>query len=168
MEIISIINPHLSQAFFVSQQCYIHELLLLITDSFVLMRGPKRMWKVRFNDSPGSPSSFKRPPNNTGEDWYHSPHSPSLRAQAGRGLSVYSFLCLLRRGTSPPCLPWGSEKLPEQRWAGLLCVTVILLTVLDVILGLGKAQRHLKQSGLPRLESLEWPRASKEAPKGQC
>lgn len=49
----------------------------------------------------------------------------------------------------------GNQKTEEPSWAGLLCVSAFLLTVPDVILGLGKAQRHLKQSGLPRLESLE-------------
>lgn len=123
-------------------------------ESFVLMRGYMRKRKVRFNDSPGSPSSLKRTHK---QHWGESILQPAF------------FLHYrLRQVEDSLPLPYTSSamarvhhvSLAEQRTAGVMLgwtfmCDPFLSTVPHVILGLGKAQRHLKQSGLPRLKSLE-------------
>jgi hypothetical protein len=116
MEIVSVINSHLSRAF--CKPAMLHTWTLPSYDRFLCLHERtqenvegKVQWLSRVTQL------FKKTPHNTGEDWYHSLYSPSLQAQAGWGFSVYSFLCFLSRGTSPPCLPWGSEN--SKSYAGL-------------------------------------------------
>lgn len=102
----------------------------------------------------GHPAPLEDPQATPGgsEHSLYSPITTGLR-QGGDPRLLLSYASLVMAQVHQISL--GEQRTAEAALGWTFMCDCISVDSPDVILGLGKAQRHLKQSGLPRLESLE-------------